>query len=51
MSPSNNLENKSLSDICGRVQVVCIKVHAQGSLEPPLEYNQDQTPWMSRDLL
>ena len=47
----NNLENKSLSDICGRVQVVCIKNHAQGSLEPPLEYNQDQTPWMSRDLL
>ena len=47
MRPSNNLENKTLSDICLRVQLVCMKVQAQSSLEPPLEYNQGQTPLMN----
>ena len=30
----DNLENKTL-------QLVCMKVQAHSSLEPPLEYNQD----------
>ena len=42
MKPSNNLEWSS--DIYWRVQLVCKKVQAHSSLEPPLEYNQDQMP-------
>ena len=42
MGPSNNQENKIPSDIYWRVQLVCIKVQVQSSLEPPLEYNQDK---------
>ena len=41
MKPSNNLENKTPSDTYWRVQLVCQKVQAHTSLEPPLEYNQD----------
>ena len=41
---SNNLENKTLSDTYWRVQLVCMKVLAHSSLEPPLEYKQDQMP-------
>ena len=42
MKPSNNLENKTPSDTHWTVQLVCKKVQAHSSLEPPLEYNQDQ---------
>ena len=51
MRPSYNPENKTLSDTYGRVQLVCMKVHAHSSLEPPLEYNQDQMPSMNQDSL
>ena len=44
MKPSNNLENKTLSDTYWKVQLVCKKFHARSSLEQPLEYNQDQAP-------
>ena len=37
MKPSNNLENKTPSDIYWGVQLVCKKVQAHCSLEPPLE--------------
>ena len=47
MWPSNNLENKTPSDIYWRIQLVCMKVQAQSSLEPPLEYNQDQVSEIS----
>ena len=40
MRPSNNLESKTPSDKCGRVQLVCMKVQAHSSSEPPLKYNQ-----------
>ena len=46
MRLSNNLENKTRSDMYWRVELVCMKVQAQTSLEPPLEYNQDQMPLM-----
>ena len=39
MRPSNNLENKTLSDTYWRVQLVYMKFQADSSLEPPLEYN------------
>ena len=42
MRPSNNLENKTPSDTYWRLQLVCKKVQARRSLEPPLEYHQDQ---------
>ena len=42
MKPSNNLENKTPSDTYRRVQLICKKVPAHSSIEPPLEYNQDQ---------
>ena len=51
MRPSNNLENKTFSDTYWRVKLVCIKVQAHSALEPPLEYNQDQTTLMNQDLL
>ena len=44
MRPSNNLENKTLSDTYWTGQLVCMKVQARSSLEPPLEYKQDQMP-------
>ena len=51
MKLSNNLENKSASDTNWRVQLVYMRVQAHNYLEPPLEYNQDQTPLMNLDLL
>ena len=42
MKPSYNLENKTSSDTYWRVKLVCKKVQAHSSWEPPLEYNQDQ---------
>ena len=41
MKPSNNLENTTLSDTYWKVQLVCVKVQAHSSLEPPVEDNQD----------
>ena len=43
MRSSNNLEKIS-SDTYGRVQLVCMKIQVHSSLEPTLEYNQDQIP-------
>ena len=44
MTPSNILENKTTSDTYWRDQLVCMKNQAHGSLESPLEYNQDHVP-------
>ena len=51
MSPSNNLENKIISDTFCRIQLVCVKAQAHSSLEPTLAYNQDQTPLMNQGSL
>ena len=51
MKPSNNLEHKTISDTYLRVQLVCMKVQVHSSLEPPLEYNEDQTPLMNQGSL
>ena len=51
MRPSSNLENKALPDTYSRGQLVCMKVWVHSSLEPPLEYNQDQTPLMNKGSL
>ena len=51
MTPSNNMENETPSETYWRVQLVCIKVQTQSSLEPPLEHNQNQTPLMIQGLL
>ena len=50
MRPFNNLENKTPSDTYRRVQLACIKVKAHIT-EPPLEYNQDQTPLLNQGSL
>ena len=42
MKLSDNLEKETPLDTYWRVQLVCKKVQAHSSLEPPLEYNQDQ---------
>ena len=39
------------SDTYWRVQLVCKKVQAHGSLEPPLRYNQVQTPFTNQGRL
>ena len=44
MKPSKNLEDKTPADTYCRVRLVCRKAQAHSSLEPPLEYNQDQMP-------
>ena len=44
MRPSNNLENETASDTYWIVQLVCIKIQAHSSIEPPPEYYQDQMP-------
>ena len=41
MRHSNNLENKTPSDTYWRVLLVCKKVQANSSLEPPLENYQN----------
>ena len=51
MKPSNSLENKTLSSIYWRVQLVYKKVQAHRSLEPQLEYNQDQMPMTNQGSL
>ena len=43
MRLSNNLENKTPSDIYWTVQLIYMKVQVHSSSEPPLEYNQVQT--------
>ena len=42
MKPSNNPENKTSSDTYWRAHPECKKVPAHSSLQPPLEYSQDQ---------
>ena len=44
MKTSNNLKTKTTSDTYIRVQLVGKKVQVHSSLEPPLEYSQDQMP-------
>ena len=39
MRLSNNLENKIYTETCWSVQLVCKKIQAHSSLEPPPEYN------------
>ena len=43
MRLSGNLEKKSPSGTYLRVQLAFMKVQSHSILEPPLEYNQDQT--------
>ena len=43
--------SKTLSDMYWRVQLVCMNVQAHSSLQPPLEYNQDQEPLMNQGFL
>ena len=51
MRSFKNLENKALSETYSKVQRVYMKVQAYSSLEPPLEYNQDQMPLMNQGSL
>ena len=51
MKPSNNLESKTLSDTYLIVLLVYMKLQSHSSLEPPLEYNQDQMPLMNQGSL
>ena len=51
MKPSDSLENKTPSDTYSRVQLVCKKVKAHSSLQPPLEYKQDQVPLANQGFL
>ena len=44
-------KTRLFSDIYQRVQLVCLKAKAHSFLEPPLEYNQEQTPLMNHGLL
>ena len=50
MKISNNLENKTLSDTLKSLASM-YEVQAHSSLEPPLEYNQDQMLLMNQGLL
>ena len=51
MRPSNSLENKTPSYTYWRVQLVCKKVPANSSLEPPLEYNREYNKSIDLPLL
>ena len=51
MEPFNNLESKAPPDTYWRAQLICKKVQARNSLEPLLEYNQEQMPLKSQGLL
>ena len=51
MKFSKNLENKTPSYTYWRVQLNCKNVPAHSSLEPPLEYNQEQMPDKSRFIM
>ena len=51
MKPSNNLENKTPLESYWRVQLLCKKVQGRSSLEPPLEFNQDQIPLTNQGFL
>ena len=43
MKPSNNLELKTFSGNYCRVHLVCMKVLAHSSIEPPRDCSYDQT--------
>ena len=47
MKPSNNVENKT----CWKSSANMNKVPAHSSLEPPVEYSQDQMPLTNQDSL
>ena len=51
MSPSENLENKILPDTYWRFQLISMAALARSSLEPPVEYSQDQMPLTNQGLL
>ena len=51
MRAFNNLENKTSSDTCRKVQLVCMKLQAHSSLGLTLEQNQDQKPFRNEGLL
>ena len=48
MKSSKSLENKSLFGMYWRVQLVSTKGQAHSSVEPPLEYNEDQMPLINQ---
>ena len=51
MRPYHNLENNTLLGKYCRVLLVSRNVQAHSSLQPTLEYNQEQTPLMKEGLL
>ena len=51
MKPISNLENKTTSDTYCRVQLLSKKVQGRSSIEPPLEYNQNQLLLTNQGLL
>ena len=51
MRPFNNLENMPLSYTYCRVKLLYMKLQTLSYLEPPLEYNQNQTPLMNQGSL
>ena len=51
MKPISNLENKTTSDTYWRVQLLSKKVQGRSSIEPPLEYNQNQLLLTNQGLL
>ena len=51
MRAFNNLENKTSSGTCRKVQLVCMKLQAHSSLGLTLEQNQDQKPFRKEGLL
>ena len=51
MRPSNDLENKIISDTYWRVQLVCMKVQTHSVSQSPMEYNENQMPLVNKGWL
>ena len=51
MKPSHSVENNTPSNTYWRVQLVSKNVQVHITLEPQLEYNQDQIPLTNQDSL
>ena len=51
MRPSNDLENKIISDTYWKVQLVCMKVQTHSVSQSPMEYNENQMPLMNKGWL
>ena len=49
MTIDEDFQKYGKQDFSWRAQLICMKIEAHSSSEPPVEYNQDQAPLRNQD--